>query len=127
MSTSFLTTSVFDTDVYSTSYGKILSEYMAPVCPATTQGGAQVYNTETSQCTPVAAANVMRSVDTAAACGGEPFRVQMSNTCYSTNECATSNSISTACLNSQLVPVERPAPMGPGVIYNAMPTNYWWV
>ena len=122
-----LSASVLDSDVYSTSYSKLLTEHMNPVWPTTAQGDAQVYDENTAQCTPVMVANVQRVMDTAASCGGDPFQVQLSNTCYSTNTCATSTSMSTTCLNSQHVPVEKPTLTGPGVIYNAMPNNYWWI
>lgn len=131
MSTStYLTNSDLDTeDIYGTTYGKVLSAYMSPVCPSTTTGQTQVYNPDNGVCTAVPAATAMASGNTATGCGGQPFQVQAGNTCFSTNTCPTSSSLTTTCLNGQHVPVRQLPISGPGVIYNSVyagdANNYW--
>ena len=115
-----------DGDVYSTNYSKVLSDYMNPICPTTAQGTSQVYNAVTSSCMPVAAP-MSYDAPTDSTCGGAAFNVKINNACYSTNTCPTSSPMSTTCLNAQHVPFEQPTPAGPGVLFNVMPPNYWWV
>ncbi len=116
----YLTTSVFDTDIYATSYGKRLTAYAQPVCPATFNGATQVYNVDNGVCTTVQPAAAMAPGKTAAGCGGAPFQVQVDGKCYSTNDCPVSSSLSDTCLNAQNVPVREQTMYGPGVLYNSV-------
>lgn len=120
MSSFLTTTSVFDTDIYSTSFGKIITSYANPTCPSTYTGQTQVYNPENGVCVSVNANAAVAPGNTAASCGGAPFQIQVDNTCYSTNNCPVSASLSDTCLNTQNVPVRKMPVQAPGVIYNTM-------
>ena len=106
----FLTTAVFDTDtdIYATNYGKVITNYMRPMCPLTPNGGPQVYNTERGACTAISASAAASAAAgagaaSAAECGGDPFKVKLGNSCYTTNDCPVSPPLSAMCLNSQHV------------------------
>jgi hypothetical protein len=118
--TSFLTTSVFDSDIYTTSYGKTITAFSNPVCPSTYAGATQVYNPENGLCVSVPAATAVAAGATAAECGGAPFKIHMDGNCYSTNNCPASSSFSDTCLNTQNVPVRQLPFNGAGVIYNSV-------
>lgn len=126
---SFLTNSVLDTDIYATNYGKVINAYMNPTCPITSKGETQVYNAQSGVCKTIPATAAVAPGATAAGCGGAPFKVKVDNTCYSTNNCPTSSTLSTTCLNTQHVPVRQTPVSGPGVIYNSVyagsPNDYW--
>ena len=125
----FLTTSVFDTDIYATNFGKVITSYSNPVCPATYTGATQVYNPENGVCMSVPAAAAVAPGSTAAGCGGDPFKIQVDGNCYSTNNCPSSSSLSDTCLNTQNVPVRQVPVHGAGVLYNSIyaggPSDYW--
>lgn len=117
---SFLTTSGFDSDIYSTSYGKVITSYMSPVCPSTLEGETQVYDANSGVCMTIPAAAAVGPGNTAPGCGGAPFKIKVDDTCFSTNNCATSSSLSTTCVNSQHIPVRESGLSGPGVLYNSV-------
>jgi len=116
---SFLTTTAFDNELYTTSFAKTLTAFSNPVCPSTYTGATQVYNPENGLCVSVGAPEAVASGATAAGCGGDPFKIQVGGSCYSTNNCPSSASVTDTCLNTQNVPVRKMPLGGPGVIYNS--------
>jgi hypothetical protein len=114
----FLTDTGFDSDIYNTNYGKVITAFMSPVCPASAQGTTQVYNVDSGVCMSIPTQAAVGSGATASACGGDPFKIQVNDQCYSTNNCATSSSPATTCVNAQHVPVRQVARSGPGVLHN---------
>ena len=129
MNSQFLTTSVFDSGVYDTSFGKIITEYTNPVCPATRSGATQVYNVQNGMCADIPASAAVAPGSTAPGCGGDPFKFEVNGQCYNTNNCPSSPSLATTCVNTQHVPVRQNPMSGPGVLYNSVYTgdasDYW--
>lgn len=118
MPATHVTTSEINSDIYSTGYATLLSEYINPTCPNSAVGNPQVYNVATRQCAPIPANRVVPSGATAAVCGGAPFMTEVNNQCYSTNSCTTTPSLTKACMNSQQIPYQAQPLAGPGVLAN---------
>lgn len=113
-----VSSSMFESDIYTSGFTKLLTDYINPSCPASVVGSPQVYNTTTHQCDAIPASKVMASGPTAPTCGGAPFRTEVNGTCYSTNSCTTTPSLTTACMNTQNIPYQKQPLAGPGVLAN---------
>ena len=113
-----VTSSVFESDIYTSGFSKLLTEYINPSCPDSAVGSPQVYNVSTRQCVGIPAANVVAAGATAPGCGGAPFRTEVNGQCYSTNSCTTTPSLTTACMNTQNIPYQKQPLAGPGVLAN---------
>lgn len=110
--------SMFESDIYTSGFTNILTEYINPTCPDSEVGKPQVYDTKTNQCISIPPSKVVASGPTAPGCGGAPFRTEINGKCYSTNSCTTTPSLTTACMNTQNIPYQKQPLAGPGVLAN---------
>lgn len=115
---SHATTSTIDSNLYSTSYGKVITAYLNPTCPQSSVSSPQVYDVKSGQCVSIPASAVTAQGPTAPECGGAPFQVHANGKCYNTNDCPISPGLSSACLNSQHIKYQNSPLAGPGVLAN---------
>ena len=115
---SHVSSSAFESDIYTSGFSKLLTEYIQPTCPDSSAGNPQVYDVATRQCVGIPPAKVVASGPTAPGCGGAPFQTEVAGKCYSTNSCTTSAPLTSACMNTQNIPYQKQPLAGPGVLAN---------